>query len=634
MSGTMKISSWWVAMFLLCSCGGSGSSTDAGNDNGNVNDNRNDNGNVNDNQNVNDNGNVGENPFFTEPYLQNVKSDGITVMWEAPGGLASSLEHGADASYGSTVTPTSEIIQSSSLVNEWTLVMDVRYPAPSGSWRALYQTDVTNVSDADCFIRNTDGAIGVSDTGYSAFQTSPDVWYRVVVVVDNGTLYDLHVDGSRVLDGAPQSSNSRFALDAQLLLFADENGEDQEVHVSYVALYDGVLSSGEVASLGAAGDNNALIPGTAQLAGEWDFDDVGNLLLATTGNDLTLVGSQAAVAGVVPGDGAARIGLGSHYVCDHGIATTSDSRAVYKAEITGLSAGAGYHFRVVAGDYESEDRTFVTTPGAGTDFSFGVFGDTQGVSNATAPMMIHLAQSGVDLAVGVGDHAEDGSSYSSVREFHLDRVVNNVSKTIPTFLAWGNHDQGAAAVIRAFSDHPSEDRGPPFDSGYGSFSFEYAGCHFLLIDDADRFDYAFIDNDLAAAQGSRAIFVFVHRAPYYERWYDGEAEYRTNLVPLLEQHDVDILFSGHMHGYHRGLQNGVYYVVTGGGSWLDIVEPLVYDWPHLTVGGYHDLGPGVNGGLVNEYVKVEVTATTVIARMFAFNPDGTPMAGISDTFSF
>lgn len=56
------------------------------------------------------------------------------------------------------------------------------------------------------------------------------------------------------------------------------------------------------------------------LAGYWTFDDTGDLTAAAVGNDLALSGSHQAVAGPQPGDGAARIGIGSFYRCFHDIA--------------------------------------------------------------------------------------------------------------------------------------------------------------------------------------------------------------------------------------------------------------------------------------------------------------------------
>lgn len=126
----------------------------------------------------------------------------------------------------------------------------------------------------------------------------------------------------------------------------------------------------------------------------------------------------------------------------------------------------------------------------------------------------------------------------------------------------------------------------------------------------------------AAAQ-ARFIFFFIHTAPYCERWYEGEKWLRSKIVPLLENHQVAISFSGHMHGYERGLLNGVNYVTTGGGSWLDAFEPLVRDWPHITVGGFSNPPPSpINNGIVNEYVKVEITGNTATVKTFGFAPEG------------
>ena len=126
----------------------------------------------------------------------------------------------------------------------------------------------------------------------------------------------------------------------------------------------------------------------------------------------------------------------------------------------------------------------------------------------------------------------------------------------------------------------------------------------------------------AAAQ-ARFIFSFIHTAPYCERWYEGEKWLRSKIVPLLENHQVAISFSGHMHGYERGLLNGVNYVTTGGGSWLDAFEPLVRDWPHITVGGFSNPPPSpINNGIVNEYVKVEITGNTATVKTFGFAPEG------------
>jgi hypothetical protein len=69
----------------------------------------------------------------------------------------------------------------------------------------------------------------------------------------------------------------------------------------------------------ACGMSFAGKPQSATLVGQWDFDSSQSLTSATLGNNLTLTGQDAAVAGYDGSDGAARLGVGSYYTCDHGV---------------------------------------------------------------------------------------------------------------------------------------------------------------------------------------------------------------------------------------------------------------------------------------------------------------------------
>jgi hypothetical protein len=143
-----------------------------------------------------------------------------------------------------------------------------------------------------------------------------------------------------------------------------------------------------------------------------------------------------------------------------------------------------------------------------------------------------------------------------------------------------------------------------------------------------------LEGDLSAAaeRNPKFTFLFVHVPPFCEIWIDGDAWLRTYLVPLLEKYGVDACFSGHTHEYERGSLRGTHYVITGGGSWLDLPEPYTVDWPHMTVGGFQSLGGGIDKGLVNEYVRVRVEGDLATVEMHAFQPDGSPL-GILDSFT-
>ena len=55
------------------------------------------------------------------------------------------------------------------------------------------------------------------------------------------------------------------------------------------------------------------------MVGYWNFDDPLNLTQAEVGLDLELFGTDEAVPGPSPDDGATRIGVGDHYKCTHQI---------------------------------------------------------------------------------------------------------------------------------------------------------------------------------------------------------------------------------------------------------------------------------------------------------------------------
>ncbi len=322
----------------------------------------------------------------------------------------------------------------------------------------------------------------------------------------------------------------------------------------------------------------------------------------------------------------------------------------YRATLTDLEPGTTYHYRALVDGQAGPGGTFTTAPAEPTAFSFAVWSDSQGSNHGTyaadpleptKSMFRHMATNGIQFAVTAGDLAENGASYSDTRQYYLDRVALLLGTAVPWFVAWGNHDAGATAVIRRFADLPSQQRAG-FTPGYGSYSFDYAGCHFICIDYASMTSdiSTWLESDLqsTANRDARFTFLFIHVPPYCELWIDGNAWLRATLVPLMEAYGVDVCFSGHTHEYSRGFLNGIYYCVTGGGSWLDFPEVLVADWTHMTVGGHHAI-PGVvkpnaesGGGLINEYVRVEVTESACTVSMLGFAPDGTPL-GVFDQFA-
>ncbi len=200
-------------------------------------------------------------------------------------------------------------------VNEYSIQFDFRVK-DIGFWRAFFQTSSTNANDGDCFINNS-GMIGVRATGYSTYTINPNEWYRLVVSVKNGVFYKYYLDGQLLLDGILQDVDGRFALENILLVFADEDGEDNEIDCAELSIWDKALTGGQAKLLG--GYNHQLPTDALQPVDLWKFDYPTSLTEAYYGNDLELVGTQLAVDGPTSVNKAVRIGVGSHYKVAHGI---------------------------------------------------------------------------------------------------------------------------------------------------------------------------------------------------------------------------------------------------------------------------------------------------------------------------
>ena len=208
------------------------------------------------------------------------------------------------------------------MVNEYSIQLDFSIPE-TGKWYSFIQTDPTNVSDADLFIKNGNNTIGTAATNYSTNAVSANTWYRMVITVKNGEFFKVWVNGELWLDGNAQLVDGRFALADQLLLFADNDGDDSPILCSEAAIWEVALTEDEVLGLGT--DPTASIP---DRVGLWKFDDPSNLLKATIGYDLTETGMNSSVAGPVSGNNAIEVGVGNYLTMNHGVYGNGDGYMV------------------------------------------------------------------------------------------------------------------------------------------------------------------------------------------------------------------------------------------------------------------------------------------------------------------
>ncbi len=234
------------------------------------------------------------------------------------------------------------------------------------------------------------------------------------------------------------------------------------------------------------------------------------------------------------------------------------------AKVADLAPSTIYCYALAADAPMSSRTGFRTAPPATSTepVRFLAFGDSGGGGADQYALRDEMFDFPFDLMIHTGDVAyEDGTLQQY--EDNVFGVYADLFKNIPFFPAAGNHDYGTQ-------------NGTPFRDvfalpGGGAeqwYSYDWGRIHFAALD--TEADYAtqaaWLDADLAASPLPWKI-VYLHRPPYSSGNHGSDTSLRRLLAPVLERHHVQLVLAGHDHHYERTTpQNGVTYVVTGGGG--------------------------------------------------------------------
>jgi len=177
---------------------------------------------------------------------------------------------------GLLVTPSA-----SGQLQEYTLIFDILIDDLGGTgFTALYQTDVTNTTDAELYLREDAGAgtIGISGVYDGAFAYGD--WNRVAITlsVESGAhVLRKYIDGTLVgtqtVDG-DVSDGSRWIIDGDqgFHLFAEPANFTSEIYANSVAFTTDVLSDADIAALGGVDVDGPLAGSANPDAFQFNFD--------------------------------------------------------------------------------------------------------------------------------------------------------------------------------------------------------------------------------------------------------------------------------------------------------------------------------------------------------------------------
>ncbi len=239
----------------------------------------------------------------------------------------------------------------------------------------------------------------------------------------------------------------------------------------------------------------------------------------------------------------------------------------HEVVLEGLEPGQTYTYTVL-GAAEPRGGTFLAPPDPETTYSFLVFGDSrtghdphQRVINGIMDEM--AARGRLSFIINTGDMTMTGGSERDWNRFF--QIEASLLSDVPTLPVFGNHDfiLGRTYFEALFRAPPSSTS--PSDRYY---SADVGDVHLAVVDiHTMEFEphLDWLDEDLSSTLAPYKVvaihpplFTYSNHAPFYE--------WRDEIVPILEDNEVQLVVAGHNHCYERFVGYNGYYVTSGGGG--------------------------------------------------------------------
>ena len=206
-----------------------------------------------------------------------------------------------------------------------------------------------------------------------------------------------------------------------------------------------------------------------------------------------------------------------------------------------------------------------------TDPQFGMFEPDKGFEKETElylKAVNAINRLDPDFVVITGDLVNNMDNRSQVAEFK--RITALFNRTIPIFYSPGNHDIGQS---------PAQEDIDSFISDYGHDRFSYKHKNSLFIglnsciiksatDTLEQLQYDWLKNELSDAGKMKHKIVLTHY-PFFIDSADEEENYsnipvdiRTRYLKLFNDHNVDAVFSGHLHKNSESRHINTEFVIT------------------------------------------------------------------------
>ncbi len=322
---------------------------------------------------------------------------------------------------------------------------------------------------------------------------------------------------------------------------------------------------------------------------------------------------------------------------DFEVATDTPNTRLHEFRPEGLEPDTKYFYQVLCtgviqgpenSELTSEVRSFRTAPKPTTGFeamTFTVISDTQTQGDVAARVTALAHEHRPDFVVHCGDLVDTGGTKSDWTETFFPNIRPLIEHA-PMISVLGNHEQDA----RNYYDYMS------LPSPEKWYSLQYGHAEFFLLDGnrslSDQSEQLKWFEEALEASRATWRFVVLHHPPYTSDSNDyGETSTGPstrgdtnvqNILALVEKHDVDICFSGHVHDYERTLpiasgkvtpyeKGGVIYITAAGaGGGLEDFDATNTWFGHKKMRRHHFVHVAIHGN------HLELQAMDEDGRMF------------------
>lgn len=445
-------------------------------------------------------------------------------------------------------------------VNNYSLLIDFRINSLS-RWYSFFQTTLANNNDGDFFI-NTTGNIGVAAIGYSTINITPGQWYRMVLSVSLGNHIDCYLDGHIIITGTYQAPDGRFSLDPQggnndVLLFADDNGEDSEIDIAQIAFFDQDLTASQIDSMGGFFHPYTImkpylqIPSPTSMMVNWHSYDtlLTSVHYGTSENNL--------------------------YHTENGTCEDVGGKKWHTVKLRGLQPNTTYFYQCHSGTDTSAIYPFHTPPAA-TDTNghvrFIILGDTRTDIATTTRIADSIKKKCIELygnewykEINVVRHMGDIVTSGRVITQYENEFFTpyaGLSCSIPFMVSIGNHELDNPFYYQYLKYNELYDHTYP-DSSMCSkyYSYQLGNCKFVSMNSNSPYinsiQLGWLTNVMNNAEIDSSIdFVFTsaHHPGRTEMWPDANVFFIQQIfIPALATYPKHVMYSyGHTHDYERG----------------------------------------------------------------------------------